>query len=104
MARDQALQDEAAAWAVRTGDPAFDDWDGFTAWLERDPAHARAYDEVILAVGEAADSLPPVPRAGHDDEPAAPGRRRWILESLRSAYGSCAPAATRSRPGPARHS
>ena len=78
MAHDQALHDEATAWAVRTGDPAFDDWDGFTAWLERDPAHARAYDEVVLAVGEAAELLPPVPQAGNDDEPAVPARRRWI--------------------------
>lgn len=82
MAHDRALHDEAAAWAVRTGDPAFDDWEGFTAWLERDPAHARAYDEVVSAVGEAAESLPPEPVAGNDDEPAAPARRRWIGGAL----------------------
>src|SRR5688500_9141377 len=78
MAHDQALRDQATAWAVRTGDPAFDDWDGFTAWLEQDPAHARAYDGVIAAVGEAAEALPPVPEAGNDDEPVRPTRRRWI--------------------------
>ncbi|HEY6816620.1 MAG TPA: FecR domain-containing protein [Croceibacterium sp.] len=78
MARDQALLDEAAGWAVRIGDPAFDDWEEFTAWLERDPAHARAYDEVVLAVGEAAEAAPPVRLAGNDDEPARPARRRWI--------------------------
>jgi transmembrane sensor len=78
MAHDRALHDEATAWAVRAGDPAFDDWEGFTAWLERDPAHARAYDEVMLAVGEAAEIVPPVLAAGNDDEPAAPARRRWI--------------------------
>lgn len=79
MAHDPTLRDEAAAWAVRTGDPAFDDWDGLTAWLERDPAHARAYDAVIAAVGEAAEALPPtMPQAGNDDEPVRPARRRWI--------------------------
>jgi transmembrane sensor len=78
MAHDPTLRDEAAAWAVRTGDPTFDDWDGFTAWLERDAAHARAYDAVVAAVGEAAEALPPVPRAGNDDEPVRPARRRWI--------------------------
>lgn len=78
MTHDQARHDEAAAWAVRAGDPAFDDWEGFTAWLERDPANARAYDEVVLAVNESADILPPVPEAGNDDEPAVPARRRWI--------------------------
>ena len=46
MARDQAVREQAAAWAVRSGDPAFDDWDGFTAWLEQDPAHA--FDGVLV--------------------------------------------------------
>lgn len=78
MAHDQTLREEAALWVARAGDPAFDDWDGFTAWLEQDPAHARAYDEVSAAVGEAAESLAAVPAAGNDDEPAVPARRRWI--------------------------
>lgn len=78
MAHDRALHDEATAWAVRTGDPAFADWEDFTAWLERDPANARAYDEVVLAVGEAAEILPSLPTAGNDDAPAVPVRRRWI--------------------------
>lgn len=78
MSHDQALRDEAAAWAVRTGDPAFDDWQGFTDWLERDPAHARAYDAVVAAVAEAAQVLPPVRLAQNDDEPAQPARRRWL--------------------------
>jgi transmembrane sensor len=82
MAHDQALRDEAAAWAVRTGDPAFDDWEDFTAWLERDPAHARAYDAVIAAVADAAEALPAVPEAGNDDEPMQPTRRRWIGGAL----------------------
>lgn len=82
MASDRVLHDEAAAWAVRTGDPAFDDWEDLTAWLERDPAHARAYDAVIAAVAEAAEALPPVPRAGNDDEPAGRTRRRWIGGAL----------------------
>jgi len=82
MALDQALHDEAIAWAVRIGDPAFDDWEGFTAWLECDPAHARAYDAIVLAVGEAAETLPPVRVAGNDDEPVAPARRRWIGGAL----------------------
>jgi transmembrane sensor len=82
MAHDQALRDEAAAWAVRTGDPAFDEWDAFTDWLERDPAHARAYDAVVAAVAEASEALPPVPEAGNDDEPVGQSRRRWIGGAL----------------------
>ena len=57
MQHDDAIRDEAAAWAVRTGDPAFADWDGFEAWLARSPENARAYDTVVAAVDEAADGL-----------------------------------------------
>lgn len=39
----QPLRDQALDWLVKTGDPGFDDWDGFTAWLEHSPAHADAY-------------------------------------------------------------
>lgn len=49
------LWDAAAGWLARTHDPAFDDWDGFTAWLEQDPAHAEAYQQMA----ESADQLEP---------------------------------------------
>jgi len=90
MARDRALMEEATVWAVRTGDPAFDDWDGFTAWLERDPAHAQAYDAVMAAVADAAEALPQVPEAGNDDEQAATTRRRWIGGALTLALAGLA--------------
>jgi transmembrane sensor len=79
MALDEVIREQAAAWAVRTGDSAFDDWETFTAWLEKNPAHARAYDEVVAAVADAAEALPPIPPAQNDDEPgfSAP-RRRWL--------------------------
>jgi transmembrane sensor len=82
MARDRALKEEAAAWAVRTGDPAFDDWVAFTAWLERNPAHAQAYDEVIATVAEAAEALPRLREPGNDDERIGHTRRRWIGGAL----------------------
>ncbi len=79
MALDETIREQAAAWAVRVGDPAFDDWEAFTAWLERDPRHARAYDEVMASVMDAAETLPPAPVAQNDDEPAFGGsRRRWF--------------------------
>lgn len=46
--------DQAAAWHVASSDDAMD-WDGFTAWLEADPRHRKAYDQIALtdaAVGE----------------------------------------------------
>jgi transmembrane sensor len=82
MARDEAVREQATAWAVRTGDPGFDDWEEFTAWLERDTDHARAYDEVTAAVTEAAEALPVVPPALNDDEPGWWTRRRWLGGAL----------------------
>jgi len=74
MAHDDRILEQAAAWAVRTGDPSFEDWDGFTAWLESDPAHAAAYDAVASAALDGAEQLPAEPEAApipaNDREPA----------------------------------
>jgi len=67
MGHDDPIREQAAAWAVRTGDPAFDDWDGFTAWLEQHPAHAEAYDRVMAAVADAAEADIPVLAPANDE-------------------------------------
>jgi len=67
------IRAEALAWAVRTGDPAFADWETFTLWLEADPAHALAYDRVSVAVADAANALAAAPVA-NDDRPVP---KRW---------------------------
>lgn len=79
MTGDDRMHDDAIAWAVRTNDPAFEDWDGFTAWLEADPAHARAYDAVNAGVSELVEADIPPP-AQNDFEPATAPRRpsRWL--------------------------
>lgn len=92
-----AIEDEAIGWIIRLRDPVFDEWDAFTAWLEADPAHARAYDDMALAdadIGSALEAMPaPVSRAANDDEPEARGivRRRalgWgIAASLLAILG-----------------
>ncbi|MFC0686226.1 FecR family protein [Novosphingobium clariflavum] len=84
--RDDAIRDQAARWAVLTGEPGFEDWEGFMQWLEADPAHARAYDAVSAAVAQAAElaaqAPEPVTPAANDDDTdhsahAAP-RRFWL--------------------------
>jgi transmembrane sensor len=86
MQPDETIRDEAALWAVRTGDPAFDDWDGFTLWLERDSAHARAYDAAVSGVEDALGALAPAPlpvTANDEDEGASsPAWRRWFGPAL----------------------
>ncbi|WP_395329248.1 FecR domain-containing protein [Novosphingobium sp. BL-8H] len=38
---------EAAAWHLASNDDAMD-WDAFTRWLEHDPRHRQAFDEIAL--------------------------------------------------------
>lgn len=76
------INEEALGWVIQTRDPEFSDWDGFTAWLEADPAHASAYDALMLADSELDSFVPSepviVPIAAND--PGVPSRRplRWI--------------------------
>lgn len=69
MTPDQRIRDEALAWAARTGDVDFEDWDGFTAWLEADPKHAGAYDEVQCALDDAAQVVSAAPETQAQAEP-----------------------------------
>lgn len=61
--------DEAVDWAVRMADPETADWDGFTDWLERDPAHAERYDRITAMLQDAAKMVPIA--AANDTGPAA---------------------------------
>lgn len=85
MPHDHTIREQAAAWAVRTGDPDFADWEAFTAWLEEEPAHARAYDEVSAAVADAAQALVGAGAPANDDVlEAAPVRAhpRWLAGAI----------------------
>jgi transmembrane sensor len=79
MPHDNQIREQALAWAVRTGDPEFADWEGFTCWLEENPAHAEVYDRVAVAAADAADDVASIPAGANDEEPA-PARvsRRWF--------------------------
>lgn len=70
--------EEALAWVIRTRDPAFRDWEGFTLWLEGDPARAQAYDALMAADADMDAIIPPepvvMPVAAND---VAPASRPW---------------------------
>jgi transmembrane sensor len=78
MSEDRILE-EAAGWFVQQQGDAMD-WEGFTAWLEADPRHRSAYDEIALldarlgdyakALAREGDATAPI--AANDKEPA-----RW---------------------------
>lgn len=48
---------EAIAWVIRLREADEEDWQAFTLWLEADPAHRLAYDEMALADEVAGDSF-----------------------------------------------
>jgi transmembrane sensor len=51
------MEEEAIEWVIRTRDPGFEDWEGFTSWLERDVDHSMLYDQLSLAEERIADHL-----------------------------------------------
>lgn len=53
----ETIIDQAMAWH-RAQDDADFDWDGFTLWLEADPAHRVAFDEIALLDARIAEHRP----------------------------------------------
>lgn len=76
------IDEQALAWAIRTRDPDFRDWDAFTQWLEADPTHASAYDEVAQFDADLPHIIPTraLPEPANDHEPAP--RKLWRFAGL----------------------
>ena len=90
MNPDQPIRGAALDWAMQTRAPDFDGWDGFTAWLEADPAHALAYDAVQFALDNADAALEllpaPEPEAANDNLPGWFARNRaWLGGAIAAA-------------------
>lgn len=86
---DDTIHVAAADWHAASDSDNFD-WDGFTAWLEADPAHAAAYDAVQFALDDADAALELLPEpevAPANDNP--PGwfasRRGWLGGAIAAA-------------------
>nr|WP_294850536.1 FecR domain-containing protein [uncultured Sphingomonas sp.] len=86
MTNEERIQDEAAAWLFRQQDAAMD-WLAFTAWLEADPRHRGAFDELALLdveLGEGRSEIWPdqhgaLPEAANDRASAPIGRwAGWV--------------------------
>lgn len=92
---DETILDQAIAWH-RAQDDADFDWDGFTLWLEADPAHRTAFDSIALIDARIADhratlaALMPSMEAPSMGMSVPPGamrspRRRWIGGGIAAA-------------------
>jgi len=85
MSSNEEMDEAARLWAIRMQDPSFDDWDGFTAWLESHPAHLARYEHV-LAADDWAQDLFRTPPSAFEPAPAphagGPPRRRWAWPAM----------------------
>lgn len=73
------IHEEALGWVIRTRDPEFIDWTGFTAWLEADARHAAIYDALAADDTDLAALMPaaPVTVPQPANDVGQPGWRRW---------------------------
>ena len=78
------IRDEAILWHVRLRDGDVALWEDFTIWLEADPQHSAAYDEVSIAdhgLEMVALPLPALlPVATNENDEARPNRQ--LLRSI----------------------
>ncbi len=78
-----AVRETGRVWAIRVADPAFDDWDALTDWLEAGEDNLAAYTQAIEEDDWARTALtePPAPVvAANDDVPELARARRapWL--------------------------
>lgn len=94
MNSDQPIRAAALDWAMQTRAPDFEGWDSFTAWLEADPAHALAYDEVQFALddADAALELLPEPEVVAANDNAAGSLAGWFTRNRGWLGGAIAAA------------
>lgn len=57
------IEEEAISWVIRLKDADHQDWEAFASWLEADPAHAKAYDEIALCDADAEEIFAPLSAA-----------------------------------------
>lgn len=67
--------EDALDWAIRAADPEFADWDGFTDWLEADPAHAERYNMAVATLAAVEQQV--AAASAPETVAAPPPRRSW---------------------------
>jgi transmembrane sensor len=89
---ENAILVEAAAWHAASGRDDMD-WDGFTAWLEANPRHRTAYDEVALTDAVLEEHREPLRLAAEAADAPAPRDEPAPLRPIEAANdGEAAPA------------
>lgn len=85
---DDRIFDRAAAWHL-AGQREDMDWDDFTAWLEADPRHRSAYEEIALADAALAEYRGELAGIGEVEKNGAAGKRRlWLGGALAASLAA----------------
>jgi transmembrane sensor len=66
------IDEQAVDWAARVADRDFTDWEGFTVWLESEPANSARYDAAVAALEEAERAIAQLPVQKLAVAPASP--------------------------------
>lgn len=90
---DDTILTRAAEWHAAIDSDAMD-WDGFTAWLESDPRHRQAYDEIALADAVLADHRDELHPAVAEPEEPTEATIPHPLRRTRMRWAGAAIAAT----------
>lgn len=82
-----AIQHEDAVdWASRVADRDFEDWDGFTHWLEADPDNSARYDAAVAALADVGNVVAALPSGGVVESSAMRRRpQRWFVAAAAAA-------------------
>lgn len=90
----QDIRGQAIDWHIRLRDGSTADWDAFVEWLESDPRHSRAYDEVALDDQDLDLTLVDLPvrelPEANDNQPTPGFGRRWVVGGLGLAAAAAA--------------
>ncbi|VWX59251.1 FecR family protein [Sphingorhabdus sp. 109] len=80
-----AVEAQALDWIIRQRDPAFDDWENFTEWLEQAPNHAAIYDRLAARDAELDEYPEPADDIVATKQPVFANRRTWLSGALAAA-------------------
>ncbi len=79
------VEAQAIDWLIRQRDTAFDDWEGFTTWLELGPDHAAIYDRLASLDADLSHLPKPVEETAVPERSIIASRRTWIGGAMAAA-------------------
>ncbi len=79
------VEAQAIDWVVRQRDPAFDDWESFSTWLELGPEHAAIYDRLASLDADLGHLPHPVEETAVPARSMIASRRTWLGGAIAAA-------------------